>query len=200
MKPLILLTLLMATATANADPRWWRDGGYHQEPFEYHFKIEKHKKKHKQAHKQKHHGSHGKHNSYGKNYDHGYDSGYHKGYEDGRNGHGYDDYHDYKPRRWQPVSGFRGRTGRDVTREIHVKDRVRALSIEGTKRDMVIREAYALMGNGRWKRLHGLEGYLRCGERVKHRLRNPRFVQRIVLEVEPARYKRGYAKLFVKPA
>lgn len=112
----------------------------------------------------------------------------------------YSDHHKYNPARWQPVQSFRGRSGRDVTRYISVQDKVDALSIQGIKRSLYIREAYALMGNGRWVRVKGLEGYVGRGERLRHRLRNSRYVQKVVLDIEPGRYKRGYAELFVRPA
>ena len=189
MKSIALLLLILTTTTAQADSRWWRDDGRRVEAYEHkvhhaHKKHQKQKHKHEQKHKQQHRRDHIQNGS----------ELFRKDYNRNK-GH-----HDYRPRRWEPVQSFRGRSGKDVKRYIEVQDRVHALSIQGTKRAMYIREAYALMGNGRWVRVKGLEGYVRRGERLKHRLRNPRFIQRIVLEVEPARYKRGYAELSVRPA
>lgn len=108
--------------------------------------------------------------------------------------------HSYRPRPWQVVSAFRGRTGKDVTRYIGVDDRVHALSVTGLKRAMYIRRAYALLGNGEWIRIRGLEGYVNHGESVRHRLRHARYVRQVALDIEPARHKRGYAELKVRPA
>lgn len=213
MKSIALFVLLFTAASAQADKHWWHDGGRHHEPHEHrvHDKSYKHKsekKRHKEkSQKQDHRHSYGHSN---RHYD-DHNGPRHDGHRTHRYGHqhgkGYrDGYHDghrkshQKAHRWEHIQGFRGRSGREVTRYIGVNNRVRALSIEGTKRAMYIREAYALMGNGRWVRVHGLEGYVSRGERLRHRLRNPRFVQKVVLEVEPARYKRGYAQLLVRPA
>lgn len=106
----------------------------------------------------------------------------------------------HQSRKWQTVSAFRGRSGKVVTREFRVGEKVNALSIQGTKRAMVIRRAHALMGNGRWVRLGGLEGHIANGERAKHRLHNSRFVRRVELEVAPGRYKRAYGNLQVSSA
>ncbi|MFT5929291.1 MAG: hypothetical protein ACI805_002423 [Candidatus Azotimanducaceae bacterium] len=103
-------------------------------------------------------------------------------------------------RNWQTVSNFRGRSGKVVTRQFRVGEKVNALSIEGTKRGMVIRRAHALLGTGRWVRLEGLEGHITNGERARHRLHNSRFVRRVELEIGPGRYKRGYGKLQVSSA
>ena len=179
-------------------------------------KNETSNKQHKRSHKKKDrhaHNKHAWHNSNNHRHDKHHSSShagskgsYLKSHHRHNRHDRYDQYHhrgdshNYRPRQWQAVTGFRGRSGRDVTRYINVDDRVRALSIQGTKRAMYIREAHALLGNGRWIRVEGLEGYVGRGERIKHRLRNPRFVQKVVLEVEPARHKRGYAQLLVKPA
>ena len=106
----------------------------------------------------------------------------------------------HRGQRWEPVSAFRGRSGKTVTRSIRVQDKVDALAIQGTKRGMNIQSAHAVMGNGRWVRLRGLEGRVRHGEQLKHRLRHSRHVQKVVINVAPDRYKRGYAELSVKTA
>lgn len=102
--------------------------------------------------------------------------------------------------RWETVGSIRGRSGKHVTRDINVDERVQALSLQGTKRGMVVRRAHALLGNGRWVRVEGLEGHLRHGEQSKHRLHRARYVQKVVLDIAPDRYKRGYADLRIKPA
>ena len=227
MKSIALFVLLFTAATARADA-WWHDGGRYHEPYDHkvHHKSYKHKsrkrdsrdhnsKHYSEKHYSKKHHSNKHYSKKDKSYKdrghyrdshhaksdrrnhHAYDHrrGYRDGYRDGRH-HG-----EYKTsRRWEPVQGFRGRSGRDVTRYIGVNDHVRALSIEGTKRGMYIRKAYALLGNGRWVRVHGLEGYVSRGERISHRLRYSRYVKQIVLDVEPAHYKRGYAQLLVRRA
>lgn len=112
-----------------------------------------------------------------------------------------DHQYSYRPaKRWQSVTAFRGRSGRDVTRHLNVQERVKALSIQATKRGMYIRRAHALLGNGRWIRVEGLEGHVNLGERVNHRLSRDRYVKQVVLDIEPSRSKRGYAELLVRPA
>ena len=106
----------------------------------------------------------------------------------------------YGTKRWETVSAFRGRSGKVVTRQIQVGEEVRALSIAGTKRGMVVRRAKALLGNGRWIRLEGLEGHVTHGEQVSHRLHNPRHIRRVLLDIAPDRDKRGYGELQIKPA
>lgn len=175
MKRTILFISLFLASAAQADSRWWQEGGRHFERYQHQLD---HRDKHKRHHKQ-----------YRKD-----QQQHHKHYRQDTKKQV------HKPRRWEKVSAFRGRSGKDVTRYINVNDRVKALSIQGTKRAMYIRKAHALMGNGRWVRVRGLEGYVAYGERIKHRLRKDRFVKQVVLEVEPARYKRGYAELLVRPA
>ncbi|MFT7244570.1 MAG: hypothetical protein ACI82A_001928 [Candidatus Azotimanducaceae bacterium] len=102
--------------------------------------------------------------------------------------------------RWETVGSIRGRSGKHVTRQINVDERVQALSLQGTKRGMVVRRAHALLGNGHWVRVEGLEGHLRHGEQSKHRLHKARHVQKVVLDIAPDRYKRGYADLRIKTA
>ncbi|MFN3235650.1 MAG: hypothetical protein ACE37D_01190 [Pseudomonadales bacterium] len=186
MKRTILFISLFLASAAQADSRWWQEGGLHFERYQHQLDHrDKHKRHHKQYRKDKH-------QQYRKHYRQDTKKQVHQHRRDHRN--------DYKPRRWEKVSAFRGRSGKDVTRYINVNDRVQALSIQGTKRAMYIRKAHALMGNGRWVRVRGLEGYVGHGERIKHRLRKDRFVNQVVLEVEPARYKRGYAELLVRPS
>jgi hypothetical protein len=103
-------------------------------------------------------------------------------------------------RKWQTVSSFRGRSGIEVTRSIPVHEKVKALSIQGTKRGMIVRRAYAVMGNGRWVRLHGLEGRILRGDQVRQRLNHPRHVRRVVLDIAPSRFKRGSGELKVRTA
>ena len=124
------------------------------------------------------------------------------GYAERRNNDHHDKRHNHaqKQSRWETFGSFRGRSGKHVTRQIHVDERVKALSLQGTKRGMVVRRAHALLGNGRWVRIEGLEGHLRYGEQTKHRLRRPRHVQKVVLDIAPDRYKRGYADLRIKSA
>jgi hypothetical protein len=102
--------------------------------------------------------------------------------------------------RWETVGSIRGRSGELVTRQINVDERVQALSLQGTKRGMVVRRAHALLGNGRWVRVEGLEGHLRHGEQSQHRLHRASHVQKVVLDIAPDRYKRGYADLHIKTA
>jgi hypothetical protein len=194
MKRAILLMSLFLASAVQADSRWWQEGGRNFERYQHQLdhrgNPKREHKPHRNHKQQEHHRQH-----YGNKQKHA-----HGHRRDHRGDHHRNHYRDYKPRRWQTVQAFRGRSGKDVTRYINVNDRVRALSIQGTKRGMYIRKAHALMGNGRWVRIRGLEGYVARGERIKHRLRRDRFVNQVVLEVEPARYKRGYAELLVRPA
>jgi len=139
--------------------------------------------------------NHGKNRSDGNRGRYSYDQNHNRGDRtDNRHGE------QHQSRHWQTVSAFRGRSGKVVTRQFRVGEMVNALSIESTKRGMVIHQAHALLGNGRWVRLEGLEGHIRDGERARHRLHNSRFVRRVELEVGPGRYKRGYGQLQVSSA
>ena len=160
-----------------------------------------HSKKHAKQHSNNFSKGHSKRNAngYSKGYSKGYSRG-HANYDDRRNDGHRDKRHAHRQNRWETVDSFRGRSGKLVTRQINVDERVQELSLQGTKRGMVVRRAHALMGNGRWVRIEGLEGHLRHGEQVKHRLRKPRHVQKVVLEIAPERYKRGYADLRIKSA
>lgn len=150
-----------------------------------------HGKKHSNKHSNRHSNQHSK--GYSKRHS-GYDDRHYDGHQDNRHN---------KARnrgRWETVGSFRGRSGKHVTRQINVDERVQALSLQGTKRGMVVRRAHALLGNGRWVRVEGLEGHLRYGEQSKHRLHKARHVQKVVLDIAPDRYKRGYADLRIKSA
>ncbi len=229
MKATILVITMILASAAQAESAWWQAGDLKSERYEHKFDEQKSKRHNgARAHKEKsdrHHkpaaqkqfkiaDDRGRHHHKDRRYSdrgaldrpdrhHDRSRDHHRppNYKDGyRDDHRHHQQHDYKPRRWQAVSAFRGRTGKDVTRYIGVEDRVQALSIAGTKRAMYIRRAYALMGNGKWIRIQGLEGYVSRGETVRHRLRHPRYVRQIALDIEPARYKRGYAELRVRPA
>lgn len=194
---LIFTSMTLFTSTAQASP-WTQIGDRKHERYEHKFEVNQHKRntahsknaRSKKTHKHAHHNQHSRQhfNQQGKRFQE-------DNYKRDRSGK-----KDYRPRAWQTIAPFRGRTGKDVTRYLGVEDRVQALSIQGTKRAMYIRKAYALMGNGRWVRLRGLEGYVGHGEIVRHRLKNARYVQHVALDIEPARHKRGYAKLMVRPA
>ncbi|MFT4797685.1 MAG: hypothetical protein ACJAYE_002887 [Candidatus Azotimanducaceae bacterium] len=172
-----------------------------------HQNHQNHQKNHDQSYSNSHSKKHNKkHNrKYSNGHSNGYSQGHSKGhsnYDDRRNDgrHNKRHHNAHKQGRWETIGSFRGRSGQHVTRQIHVDERVRALSLQGTKRGMVVRRAHALLGNGRWVRIEGLEGHLRHGEQTKHRLRKPRHIQKIVLDIAPDRYKRGYADLRIKSA
>lgn len=220
MKAPLSILILLTSISAQAETNWWNTDARHGDRYEHqldhkqerkhrrHDQVAEHRQDHKKEHRderrddRKHHRQEHRRDHQEHRRDHKYDRYANHNHRRHDRHHRDDHYksHKYSPRKWQTVRGFRGRSGRDVTRYIAVQDRVRALSIQGTKRSMYISEAYALMGNGRWVRVRGLEGYVGRGERIKHRLRNPRYVQKVVLHVEPARHKRGYAELLVRPA
>ena len=66
------------------------------------------------------------------------------------------------------------------------------------KRDLHVRQAWMVLGNGRHVRLHDLEGYMDAGLSRAVFLSQDRYVQHIELQVEPVGYSRGYARINVR--
>ncbi len=106
--------------------------------------------------------------------------------------------HGYLSDLWLFAGEFKTRTRHVSDPVIYVDDRVDAIEIEGLKRDLHVRKAWMILGNGRPVRLHDLEGYIDAGYSRAVFLSRDRYVKRIELEVEPVGYSRGYARINVR--
>ena len=106
--------------------------------------------------------------------------------------------HGYLSAYWQYAGEIKTRTRHVSDPVIYVNDRVDAIELEGLKRDLHIRRAWMVLGNGHMVRLHDLEGYMEAGYSRAVFLARDRYVKRIELEVEPVGYSRGYARINVR--
>ena len=106
--------------------------------------------------------------------------------------------HGYLSGHWLFAGEFKTRTRHVSDPVIYVDERVDSIEIEGLKRDLHIRRAWMILGNGRAIRLHDLEGYLDAGYSRAVFLSRDRYVKRVELEVEPVSYSRGYARINVR--
>ena len=107
-------------------------------------------------------------------------------------------HHGYLSGHWLFAGEFKTRTRHVSDPVIYVDERVDSIEIEGLKRDLHIRRAWMILGNGRAIRLHDLEGYLDAGYSRAVFLSRDRYVKRVELEVEPVGYSRGYARINVR--
>lgn len=99
---------------------------------------------------------------------------------------------------WHLTDDFSTRSSHASDPDIHIGERVDAIEIEGTKRDMYITRAVMVLGNGSRVRLEDLEGYLEAGYSRAVFLASDRYVKRLELRVEPAGGKRAYAHVSVR--
>ena len=95
--------------------------------------------------------------------------------------------------RWIRADQFQTRRHHVSDPVIHINARISALAMTGLKRDTNIHQAYVEFGNGSIVRLHEFQGGLYRGGRATRHFKQPRFVKRLILKVEPAhRHKRAY--------
>lgn len=106
--------------------------------------------------------------------------------------------HSYLSAYWLFAGELKTRTRHASDPVIYVDERVDAIELEGIKRDLHVRRAWMVLGNGRMVRLHDLEGYMEAGYSRAVFLATDRYVKRIELEVEPVGYSRGYARINVR--
>ena len=80
---------------------------------------------------------------------------------------------------------FKTRTRHLSDPVIYVNEHVDAIELKGIKRDLHVRQAWMVLGNGHHVRLHDLEGDMDVGLSRAVFLSQDRYVQHIELQVEP---------------